>query len=121
MKICVGNLKGGVGKTMTAVHVALGLSRAGRTLLVDADPEQPQSYEWSVTAEEWPVERLTVVPIATRDLAKRIAPMVGDYQHVVFDVGPKNPALLRQAMMMSDDLIIPVAPSTGELRELPKT
>src|SRR3954471_24650901 len=101
MKICVGNLKGGVGKTMTAVHVALGLSRTGRTLLVDADPEQPQSYEWSATAEDWPLDRLTVVPIATRDLAKRVAPMVGDYEHVVFDVGPKNPALLRQAMMLS--------------------
>jgi chromosome partitioning protein len=121
MKICVGNLKGGVGKTMTAVHVALGLSRDGRTLLVDSDPEQPQAFEWSVTAEDWPVERCTVVQNASRDLAKRVAPMVGDYQHVVFDVGPKNPALLRQAMMLSDDLIIPVAPSTGELRELPKT
>src|SRR4051794_37594106 len=121
MRICVGNLKGGVGKTMTAVHTALGLSRTGRTLLVDADPEQPQSYEWSVTAEDWPVEQLSVVPIATRDLAKRIAPMMGDYHHVIFDVGPKNPALLRQAMMLSDDLLIPVAPSTGELRELPKS
>src|SRR5215210_5258361 len=121
MKICIGNLKGGVGKTMTAVHVALGLSRNGRTLLVDADPEQPQAYEWSVTAEDWPVERCTVVQNATRDLAKRVAPMLTDYEHVVFDVGPKNPALLRQAMMLSDDLIVPVAPSTGELRELPKT
>lgn len=121
MKLCIGNLKGGVGKTMTAVHVALGLSRNGRTLLVDADPEQPQAYEWSVTAEDWPVGRCTVVQNATRDLAKRVAPMVTDYEHVVFDVGPKNPALLRQAMMLSDDLIIPVAPSTGELRELPKT
>jgi chromosome partitioning protein len=121
MKICVGNLKGGVGKTMTAVHLALGLSRTGRTLLVDADPEQPQAYEWSTTAEDWPVEHCTVLQCATRDLAKRVAPLVGDYKHVVFDVGPKNPGLLRQAMTLSDDLIIPVAPSTGELRELPKT
>src|SRR4051812_6481478 len=121
MRICVGNLKGGVGKTMTAVHFALGLSRSGRTLLVDADPEQPQSYEWSVTAEEWPVERCTVHREASRDLAKRVGPIVGDYDHVVFDVGPKNPALLKQAMLLSEDLIIPVAPSTGELRELPKS
>lgn len=121
MKICIGNLKGGVGKTTSAAHLALGLSRIGRTLLVDSDPEQPQAYEWSTTAEDWPVERCTVVQNATRDLAKRIAPMMADYEHVVIDVGPKNPALLRQAMMLTDDLIIPVAPSTGELRELPKT
>jgi chromosome partitioning protein len=46
--------------------------------------------------------------------------MMAGYEHVVFDVGPKNPALLRQAMRLADDLIVPVAPSTGELRELPK-
>jgi chromosome partitioning protein len=121
MKLCIGNLKGGVGKTMTAVHLALGLARAGRTLLVDADPQQPQAYEWSETAADWPSERCVVVAMASRDLARRVAPMMADYAHVVFDVGPKNPALLRQAMSLSDDLVVPVAPSTGELRELPKT
>lgn len=121
MRVCIGNLKGGVGKTMTAVHLALGLARSGRTLLVDADPEQPQSYEWSETADEWPADRCVVVAVASRDLARRVGPMMGDYEHVIFDVGPKNPALLRQAMSLSDDLVVPVAPSTGELRELPKT
>jgi chromosome partitioning protein len=47
--------------------------------------------------------------------------MMSNYDHVVFDVGPKNPVLLRQAMTLSDDLVVPVTPSTGELRELPKT
>lgn len=121
MKLCIGNLKGGVGKTTSATHLALGLARTGRTLLVDADPEQPQAYEWSVTADDWPVDRCTVVQNASRDLAKRVTPMLADYQHVVLDVGPKNPALLRQAMMIADELIVPVAPSTGEMRELPKT
>ena len=38
--ICVSNRKGGVGKTMTAVSLGIGLARSGASvLLVDADPQ----------------------------------------------------------------------------------
>lgn len=115
-------MKGGVGKTKTAVHLALGLSRSGRTLLVDADPNQAAALQWSEAAgEAWPLDRCAVVPCATKDFVRRIAPMVGDYEHLVIDVGPKNPLLMRQAMSLTDGVIVPARPTTDELRELPKT
>ena len=39
MRLAVINLKGGTGKTTSAVYLAAALARRGRTLLVDADPQ----------------------------------------------------------------------------------
>jgi chromosome partitioning protein len=40
MRVALINEKGGVGKSTTAVYLACGLAARGRTLLVDADPQQ---------------------------------------------------------------------------------
>ena len=116
VKIAVANLKGGTGKTTTAVHLALGLARHGSVLLVDMDYGQPQSVQWSEQAgSAWPT---SVDAVQSTSRADRVWLTADSYAYVVLDVGPKNDRLLRDALEFADRLVIPSRPTAGDLREL---
>jgi len=62
-----------------------------------------------------------VVQWATRDLAKRVKEVAGDYAHIVIDTGrlaTEDDPILRQALMVTDHLVVPFAPSLMDVREL---
>lgn len=114
MRVTTGNLKGGVGKTTTALYLAHGLSRMDRTLLVDADPHG----SLVALSERVPLFPCTVIPWATRDLGRRVTAVAGDFAHIVIDTGPENEALLRQALSVSDLIVIPCAASLFDVDRL---
>jgi chromosome partitioning protein len=62
-----------------------------------------------------------VVSWEVPDLARRVKAVAADYDHVVIDTGPQRPAILRQALTVTDDLVVTVAPSPVELEQLPDT
>jgi cellulose biosynthesis protein BcsQ len=45
---CVAGGKGGTKKTMTAFHVAIVLSRSGKTVVHDTDPKSQSLTLWTV-------------------------------------------------------------------------
>jgi len=115
VRVVVGNMKGGVGKSTSAVYLACGLARSGRTLLVDADP-QGSVLAWSEEAGvTFPA---TVIAWPVRDLGRRLEQVAGDYEHLVVDTGPAQEQLLRQALAATDHLLVPAAPSLMDVREL---
>src|SRR4051794_35417994 len=96
VRLTVANLKGGTGKTTTAVHIALGLARTGRTLLVDADGQR-SALDWSEQAgEDFGV---TVISWPTRDLARRVQDVAGDFAHTIVDTPPHSEAIIRQGVL----------------------
>jgi chromosome partitioning protein len=121
VRITYGNLKGGVGKSTSSVLTSLVLAaQGGRVLLVDADGTNRTGLKWSTLAEDWPPS-VTVVSWEVADLGRRVQAVQADYDHVVIDTGPQRPEILRQALLVTDDLIVTVAPSPVELEQLPDT
>ena len=112
------NLKGGVGKTMTAVHLAAGLAERGRTLLIDADPHR-SALSWSErVGDKFPCP---VIALPVRDLHRRLAELGNGYRHVVIDTPPNDQAISRSAVMAVDLVLVPLAPSTMDMDRLLET
>jgi chromosome partitioning protein len=117
MRIATVNTKGGVGKTTTAIYLAAGLHAQGRTLLVDADPQQ-SALLWS---QQEPGLAFTVVSLPVRDVHKRVADLGADYEHVIVDTPPGDLGIIRSAVMAVDTVIVPVAPTGLDLNRMRPT
>lgn len=117
MRIAIANLKGGTGKTTTAVHLAAGLTGDSRTLLIDSDPQQ-SALAWSETAGEL---GFPVIGLPVRDLHRRVPELATDYRHIVIDTPPADPAIVRSALLCVEEVIVPLGPTPLDLDRLGAT
>ena len=121
MRLSVINLKGGTGKTTTAVFLAAELSKSGKTLLVDADPQQ-SALSWAGAAEEAGEGfEFTVAGLAVKDVHKQVAKLGADYEHVVIDTPPGEVAIVRSALLASDAALLAMAPGVMDLDRIRPT
>lgn len=103
MKIAVTNLKGGVGKTTTAVYLAaVAASRGhGPVVLVDAD-RQASAAEW---LEERPITDVEVVEAPSERTLTRA--MTGKVGTAILDLPPGDERLVQSAITAADAVVIP--------------
>lgn len=103
------NLKGGVGKSSTAVHFAYWLRfiKKKRVVAVDADAERSTSKWLQALDENFPVE---VMPDPD-ELAERIPQLGKEYQFVVIDNAANSSEATRMTVLKSDVVVIPITPT----------
>lgn len=105
------NTKGGVGKTMTAVHLSVHLSHQGPTLLIDGDP-QATSAGWAVLrreADRSPSPTTTI--LKGRSILEEGKALAGGFAHTVIDAGGRDSQGLRSALVFAQVAIVPVVAS----------
>ena len=115
MRLAITNLKGGTGKTTTAVYLATGLGKLARTLLIDAD-EQGSATAWTnLIGQNCPYDLVTH---ARSDIHDQLARLMREYDHVVIDAPPHDAAVVRSAILAATDILIPLTPSTMDVNRL---
>jgi chromosome partitioning protein len=103
MNIVVTNLKGGVGKTTTAVYLSAVAVDAGYdpVLLIDAD-RQASSAEW---LEERPIDGVDVVEAPSE---RMLAKAMGRHDGMgLVDTPPGDERLVQSAINAADAVVIP--------------
>lgn len=111
MIVSLYSTKGGCGKSTLAVCLAAYWSQTRKTALLDADPQA------SLSLCRPEVLRVPVYSDTSKDVAKTIAKLAGEYERVVIDTAGYRRRKNLEALAHSDFVLIPCKPSPFDLRE----
>lgn len=116
MIVSVVSLKGGVGKTTTALHLAACAAQKERAVVIDADEERSAS-RWASTAD-LPFE---VIPGERDRLAQQVRALTKNGAVIIVDTPPNNREILMRSSMVSDAILVPVKPTGLDVDRLVPT
>lgn len=114
--ICVGNAKGGMGKSTLAVTLGVEGSRrsSSRVLIVDTDTQQTATEFMAIRPEKLPRPR--IVQLQNERLVRTEIPMLAqEYDLVVIDSGGRDDRVFRTSVAVADTLLIPVRPGAFDV------
>lgn len=114
--ICIGNEKGGTGKSTLTANLAVEAVKDGlRVLVIDADPQQSSCDFRSLRAEKEDLPQFQAVAILKPTIHKDIGGFEKDFDLILIDAGGRDTAVFRSAILAANILLIPVLPSQYDI------
>lgn len=114
--LVVTNIKGGVGKTTAAMHLAAAVNSTAPVVVIDADA-QGSAIRWAAAAkqagEPLPFD---VESLATRQLALKLDDLAAG-RHVIIDTGPGDASIITAAIDVADAVVIPANASEDDVEQ----
>lgn len=116
MIITVGNTKGGVGKSTTALQLAIGLALQGaRTWLVDGDHQQTSLSAVTIRQDTGQPMIAAAAYEKGADLRTQVLQQQSGFDHIIIDAGGRDTGALRGALTVSDVVLIPFLPRSFDV------
>lgn len=114
MIITIGGIKGGTGKSMLACNFAVLAESAGAddVLLIDADPQQSATEFYAIRDEAKIATRFLCMRLDAKGLRSNLPKLARQYGVIIVDVAGSDTREQREALMHSDRLLAPFAPSS---------
>lgn len=116
----VANLKGGVGKSTTAIHLATAAQMAGiPTTIIDIDPDQQAAAKWSDSRS---AARPPVLSAVYSRLPQSIAEAErGGAELIFIDTAAFEQKILTASVHVADLILIPCRPTVQDVQYLTAT
>lgn len=114
------NFKGGVGKTTISTNLAVAFALQGKKVcLVDTDESFAASKWAGRRAEQGKLPTIPVVQmIEPRTIVSSLQQLDNDNDVVLIDAPPRLNSLVSKIILLSDLVIVPVPPKSGNDREV---
>lgn len=116
MKIVIGGIKGGSGKTTIATNLCVMRASEGfKVLLIDAD-EQKSAYDWASQREALGIATSwSTVQLSGMTIHSQLKRLVSDYDDIIIDVGGRDTTSQRSALSSADIFLIPFKPRSLDI------
>ncbi|MBV1908719.1 MAG: ParA family protein [Kangiellaceae bacterium] len=115
--VSIAQAKGGVGKSTLCANLSVTLSQTGKVMMIDCDPPQNSLSVWHQVRDDVYIETGLSIEKANTpaQLNSLIEKNKSNFDYILIDGAPHVNPLVRSMLLLSNLVLVPLAPSKVEI------